>query len=269
MPSLTDQKYLKEKQYRNADRLKARAYLQQQFSTNSYSWWSWIFDHFRFPSESRILELGCGTGFLWSWNRERIEQKWRVTLSDLSLGMAKETRENLMNTNGNFYFAVLDAQNIPSGDEVFDAVIANHMLYHVPSLEAALSEIKRVLRPGGKFFATTIGKNHMHEMKAFRRKFYPLTAENDWDCIAEKFGLDNGEAILRQWFSEVQQWQYEDSLSVTEAEPMVAYIRSNIHNNVGKETDAEFRAYLKKVISVDGTIQITKESGLLEAKKAE
>ncbi len=55
-------------------------------------------------------------------------------------------------------FKEIDAQSIPFEDETFDAVIANHMLYHVPDRPKAIAEIKRVLKPGGRLIATTIGK---------------------------------------------------------------------------------------------------------------
>jgi len=266
MTRVTDQKYLQEKQYWNADRLNARAILQQQYSTNSYSWWSWIFDHYRLMEESRILELGCGPGLLWTGNKERIGKKWQVTLSDLTPGMVKTAREKLGTDVGNFTYAVLDAQRIPFEDNVFDAVIANHMLYHVPVLDNAMSEIKRVLRPGGKIYATTIGKNHMDEMKRWQKQFYPQPKETDWGCIADRFGLENGEELLSRWFSKVQQWRYEDSLEITETEPVIAYLRSYIHDKEGDAMDAKFRTYLEKRIAADGTVHITKDSGLFEAE---
>lgn len=63
-----------------------------------------------------------------------------------------------------FVYAVADAQALPFADATFDAVIANHMLYHIPDLPRALAEIRRVLKPAGRFYASTIGREHMHEL---------------------------------------------------------------------------------------------------------
>jgi len=52
-------------QYQNAKNLNARIQLHQRFSTNKYGWHRWVFDQFSFPPQSRILELGCGSGELW------------------------------------------------------------------------------------------------------------------------------------------------------------------------------------------------------------
>ena len=101
---------------------------------------------------------------MWKENANRIPPKWDITLSDLSSGMLDSAWRNLVVTGRNFKFKEIDAQKIPFEDETFDAVIANHMLYHVPDRPKAIAEIKRVLKPNGRLFATTIGKNHHREM---------------------------------------------------------------------------------------------------------
>ena len=56
---------------------------------------------------------------------------------------------------------VADAMDLPFEDASFDAVVAMWMLYHVPDLDVALAEVRRVLRPGGLFVAVTNGDAHM------------------------------------------------------------------------------------------------------------
>ncbi len=63
---------------------------------------------------------------------DRIPSTWDITLSDLSSGMLDSAWRNLVVTGRNYKFKEIDAQEIPFEDETFDAVIANHMLYHVP-----------------------------------------------------------------------------------------------------------------------------------------
>jgi ubiquinone/menaquinone biosynthesis C-methylase UbiE len=60
---------------------------------------------------------------------------------------------------------VADAAWIPLADGSMDAVIANHMLYHVSDRRRALAEIHRLLRPGGRLYATTNGLGHMAELR--------------------------------------------------------------------------------------------------------
>src|SRR6266498_3249918 len=165
MSKFTDQQYLKSDQYRDSSNLDARVVIHQRFSTNSYGWFKWVFDTLlKLPENTRILELGCGHALLWKENISRIPAGWNITLSDLSSGMLDAAWRNLAVTGSAFKFEEMDAQSIPYEAETFDAVIANHMLYHVPDRPKAIAEIKRVLKAGGRLLATTVGKNHMKEM---------------------------------------------------------------------------------------------------------
>ena len=131
MGNLSTQEYL-QWQYRDSSNLSARAGLHVRFSTEEYPWFQWVFDRFDIPDNGRVLELGCGTGLLWRENLGRIPRSWTVTLSDASQGMLQEAEQNLLHTDLNLAFRKVDAQSIPYEKDSFDAVVANHMLYHVP-----------------------------------------------------------------------------------------------------------------------------------------
>ena len=94
-----------------------------------------------------MLELGCGTGLLWRENLGRVPHGWNITPSDAFQGMVQEAQQCLLHTDLELTFEVVEAQSIPYEKHIFDVVIANHMLYHVPDLARALSEIRRVLKP--------------------------------------------------------------------------------------------------------------------------
>jgi SAM-dependent methyltransferase len=128
-----------EEQYRDASNLNARIALHVRFSTGQYGLHRWVFDRFDLPQQSRILELGCGTGRLWLQNLDRIPQEWDITMSDSSPGMPQEAHRNLQRAGRSFRFMVADAQAIPLADHSLEAVIANHTLYHVPDIALAIS----------------------------------------------------------------------------------------------------------------------------------
>ncbi len=144
--SVGDPRDLREDQYKDSSNLRARGALHARFSTNPHGWFRWVWDHVDLPQRSRVLELGSGPGVLWTGELHRVPDQCRVVLSDNSAGMVREARERLR-SESRFRFAVLDAQAIPFAAGAFDAIIANHMLYHVPDLSRTLSEIHRVLRP--------------------------------------------------------------------------------------------------------------------------
>jgi len=198
-PRKIDQEYLAN-QYRDGTNLNARIQLHQRFSTNPYGWFRWVFDQLDLPAQARILELGCGAGTFWLDNLDRIPPGWEVILSDFSAGMLLQAQQNL-SRHPYFAFEAIDAQSmpLPYEDEVFDSVIANHMLFHIPEKPPLFAEIRRILRPGGHFYATTIGERDLIEMAELIRKFEPDSEH--WDQMAESFTLENGAAQLSPWFS--------------------------------------------------------------------
>jgi len=266
MSKFTDQQYLKTDQYRDSTNLEARVMIHQRFSTNSYGWFKWVFDMLaKLPDNARILELGCGHALLWKENVHRIPAGWNVTLSDLSSGMLDAAWRNLVVTGRAFKFEEIDAQSIPYGDETFDAVVANHMLYHVPDRPKAIAEVHRVLKPGGRLIATTVGENHMHEIMDWFRRVH---ISNVWESFVVPFTLENGLEQLQPFFSAVALSRYEDSLHATELEPMMDYIRSGIRaNELSEDEFAKVQRDLEKELKERGRIFITKDSGLFEATK--
>ncbi|MEM7346516.1 MAG: class I SAM-dependent methyltransferase, partial [Chloroflexota bacterium] len=223
MSFVTDKQFLKTQQYKSGSNLNARIQLHQQFSTNKYDWPKWVFDHFLVAKSAHFLDLGCGTGYLWQQNIDRIADDWAITLSDFSAGMVQQAAASLGDKSNKFYFRMADAQHLPWADESFEVVIANHMLYHVPDRSRAFSEIKRVLKPEGKLYAATNGQHHIIELTQLIQEIDPDAREEDH---VDEFGLENGREQLSHYFPEINLYVYKDSLQVTEVEPLLAYIQS-------------------------------------------
>jgi ubiquinone/menaquinone biosynthesis C-methylase UbiE len=265
MLDITDREYLLKGQYRDASNLDARSQLHERFSVNRYGWHRWIFDQFLLAPESRILELGCGPGGLWGPNLDRIPPGWAITLSDFSPGMAQAAWRNLQASQRQFEYAVVDAQALPFGDASHDAVIANHMLYHVPDRSQALAEMRRILKPGGRFYAATNGKTHLQGLHDLVFRFTRGSAPIGKNPF-EAFALENGLDQIAQWFSGVAVRYYEDALVVTEAAPLVAYILSSLRwaALIGDKT-AELTRFVEQELAAHGAIRITKDSGLFTA----
>lgn len=272
MPKATDQGYLLAEQYVNADKLNVRSQLHQRFSTNTRGWMPWLFDQLLsldLPATCRVLELGTGPGDLWRFNSERIPAGWDVTLSDFSAGMLEETRRNLATTPHALTFEQVDAQAIPHADATFDLVVANHMLYHVPDRPKALAEIRRVLRPGGRLFASTASERNMSELGELLRRFDPSLPY--WGGrTMEIFSLENGEEQLRPCFAPIELRRYPDGLVITEAEPLVAYVCSMMTDAVPEgERVAAFRAFVQREIDAHGAIRVSKDAGVFVATRGD
>ena len=266
MSRLQDPDYLLTEQYRDASNLNARLRLHILFSTNQSNWFRWIFDQFNLPPHCRILELGSGPGDLWLENSYRIPAEWEITISDFSTGMVEKARQNLQNIAHRFTYRIIDAQAIPYPDEHFDAVIANHVFHHVPQINKAISEIRRVLKLGGLLYATSVGERHMAELPDLVSKFDPAVADQQ-KGEKNEFTLESGYARLREWFSVVQTLRQENSLVITEAEPLADYIMSMAWYRIIEERRDELKRFLEQeMVECGGAISISKDSGVFIAQ---
>lgn len=260
MAQLTDQAFLLQRQYADATNLEARVALHERYSLNRYGWQRWVFDQLDLPDGCCVLELGCGPAGLWVENQARVPDCWQVLLSDFSAGMLRQAARALGAAH-RFDLLRLDAQAIPLAVACVDAVIANHMLYRVPDLERALAECRRILRPGGRLVAATNGSSHLRELAEMTRDLQPdlpLTG------APSAFTLENGIDLLRCWFDHVSLLRYEDELEVTEAEPLVAYVRSLFGRRPPREDRfARLRLQVEQRLRREGSIRITKATGIL------
>ncbi|NOZ73109.1 MAG: class I SAM-dependent methyltransferase [Chloroflexi bacterium] len=260
--------YLLQHQYRNAANLQARIALHQQFSTNSYPWQRWVFDHLHLPEGARVLEIGCGPGQLWLENQDRIPASWDIILSDFSAGMLATARLNLRQIPRSFRYQRINAQAIPFISASFDAVIANHMLYHVPDRPRALAEIRRVLKPGGQLLAATNGARHMEELFALRQRLLPDVDRYPFQFNRIAFNLENGTEQLAPFFDDITIHHYKDDLIVTESAPLVAYVYSMLSGYALPTTfhDA-LTDTIEQEIKNSGAFYIHKYTGLFVAKR--
>lgn len=255
-------------QYRTSANLDARIALHARFSINPYPWMRWVFDRLTLPPVCRVLELGAGTASLWTTNQDRIPEGWDITLSDFSPGMLAQARAALSAVAHPFAFEVVDAQAIPYEDGVFDAVIANHMLYHVPNLPRALAEMRRVLKPDGLLITSTVGERAMAELWALVEPFRPGLWERV-RVLTANFNLENGAAQLGAYFKSIKRYDYVDGLIVTEVEPLLAYILSSQTLQKQPLSQAERLALQSEIaahIAAEGAIRITKIAGLFVAR---
>ncbi len=281
-------------QYKNSGNISARIDLHKNYSINKKGWFPWLFDEIGFNTyiESHkadakkksgkhnkitVLEIGCGNGALWRENLKKIPEDLHIVLSDVSLGMINDAENSLKKAAGksaklndifenNFEFMEFDSNTIPFEDESVDIVIANHMLFYFDKPDKVLSEVKRVLKKGGFLFASTYGSRHMKEITDLVKEF------DDRIALAAKdlyliFGLDNGEKILKKYFTNIEKNLYDDYLYVDKAEPLLEYIMS-CHGNQRRyipDKYKEFKAFVEK--KTRKGFKITKESGYFKAFK--
>lgn len=268
-------RYFRCDQYRDSRNLDARAELHRRFTVSAEeAWQRWVFTRLDLRPGERLLECGSGPGWLWRENLDRLPAGCYITLTDLSPGMIAEAQAALKEYPG-FAFREANVEALPFADESFDVIVANHMLYHLPDLERGLAEIRRVLKPGGRFFAATNGERHMAELHDLARQFLPQLPGGLGDILsvgpraALSFRLENGRDYLSSYFSWIDLHRYESRLAVTEAEPLLAYIASSseLQQMLRGDLRDKARQYLERQIAAQGAIHITKDAGMFAARK--
>jgi SAM-dependent methyltransferase len=245
-------------QYRTSVHLRARIDVHERFSTSPLSYPPWVFDGYDFGDDADVLEVGCGNGNIWRENLDRIPSGWRITLTDLSAGMVEEARAAL---GDRARFVSADVQELPFKDGSFDAVIANHMLFHVEDRARALYEIARVLRPGGQLRATTIGPGHLRRL----RELVPPRTGGQWEKTRERFTIETVRDELAPFFVDVELEAYPDSLEVTELEPLLDFVRSR--GDVEEEELYPLRSAAEAEIAERGSFHVAKDTSRVRARK--
>ncbi len=253
-------------QYKNAANLSARIRLHTLFSQNRQGWFPWVFEQCEIKEGMNILEIGCGDGSLWAENRDKIPANVTITLSDVSDGMIRDARRKIGSDDHRFSFRIFDCAHLPFPADSFDLVIANHVLFYVNDIPQVCREAHRVLKEGGRFICSTYSGRHMKEIGDLVTTLDERVALSA-DHLYEKFGLDNGEQLLSCAFPKAQQRIYQDSLEVTQPEPLIEYILS-CHGNQNQyllDRYKELRSFVEE--KTTPAFHITKEAGIFMCKK--
>jgi SAM-dependent methyltransferase len=158
----------------------------------------------------RVLEIGPGTGGFAARVAAALPGV-RLTAIDQSPRFVELTRARGIDAREG------DVQDLPFGDESFDVVAALWMLYHVPDVDKALAEIRRVLRPGGLFLAVTNGDGHLADLRR----------EAGGDAEVTGFSTQNGEDQLRAHFTDVARSDLRPRAVFADSAIAEAYLRSS------------------------------------------
>jgi ubiquinone/menaquinone biosynthesis C-methylase UbiE len=97
---------------------------------------------------SKVLDVGCGAGQLVAELNRRGYEAWGVDISEAMVNHAREQYESDR-------FRVADIEQLPFSDNSFDGIVCLGVLEYLNQDDAALREMWRVLKPGGRAIITT------------------------------------------------------------------------------------------------------------------
>jgi SAM-dependent methyltransferase len=216
----TDRDRLVGDAYKNSSAFLARAGLYR-FQRDGVDIRSWVLEQVEWAADACILDVGCGPGRYLAKIGESMPAAQPVGV-DLSFGMATEARPL-----GDV--VVADAQYLPFADAAFDGLIAAHMLYHVPEIEAAVHEFARVVHPEGSVLVVLNGKDHLREMRRLVRDAVGDLIGTDYVLparSAERFTIETANARLAVALEVLRCERLKRLVELPVAQPVVDYANS-------------------------------------------
>lgn len=141
-----------------------------------------LLDYLPEVDPTRVLDLGCGTGFFSPKLRSIYPQASLINL-DLALGMLRFSREHRFVSQAHWVCA--DAEALPLAEGSVDVVFSSLAIQWCENLPALMAEIQRVLTPGGRFVFATLGPDTLYELREAWRQADSFTHVNEFLSLDE------------------------------------------------------------------------------------
>lgn len=187
----------------------------------------WMLDTLSLQKGVKILDVGCGAGKQCFSFYSHLEGDCDITGGDVNESLLSQARiENPQKADGKVHFIELNFNqpfDLPSDD--FDLLSCCFAIYYAEDIPFTIGEMRRVLKPGGRLFATG-------PMPANKQVFYDIIREASGQPIPPMPGSSRySTAILdsvRQYFNAVELEIFENPLTFEAVDPFLAYTRASL-----------------------------------------
>ncbi len=140
-----------------------------------------------------VLDVGCGTGYTTQGILER-ENVYEVVGIDMNPVQLCRAAKNLNSAKSRATLERADAENLPFGDRVFDAVVSVGAIEYFPDPEKALKEMARVAKSGAPVVVG--GPDYAWFSKFGLNRFFYTPSAGEVKVFFQKAGLVNLESVL-------------------------------------------------------------------------
>jgi SAM-dependent methyltransferase len=210
--------------YTTDEALRIRQEIHDRYTVPAIDFPAWALGCLNWRGDESVLDVGCGPGS-WYTSLKRKLPGVAYTGIDLHAGM-------LLNHPNSKATLVADAQHLPFADHSFDVLMANHMMFHVPDIDLAIREFRRVLKPDGIFMATTNSVHNMPELQVLIRRAVTLLVPPGTTHVqvplpsSDRFTLETGTRMLSRYFQGVVRYDLPGMLVFPSVDPVMAYLES-------------------------------------------
>ncbi|QNF35412.1 methyltransferase domain-containing protein [Adhaeribacter swui] len=122
-------------------------------------------------AQGKVLEIGFGSGLNLPFYPEHIKQ---IDTVDSNAGMQPLAQKNIAQSAIQVKQHTLSAEQLPFADNTFDTVVSTWTLCSIPDVAQALSEIKRILKPEGRFLFVEHGLSPEVKVQKWQHRLNPV-----------------------------------------------------------------------------------------------
>lgn len=186
----------------------------------------WMLDLLDPQPGIKILDVACGAGKQCLSFHNRLQGQAQITGGDVNQDLLKQARENNAKVGNAWNIIELDFnQRFPFEDNTFDLESCCFAIYYAENIPFTISEMHRVLKPGGRLFTTG-------PMPANKQLFYDIIREATGKTIPPMPGSSRYASeiygTMEKLFSKVEQHIFENPLTFTDAAPFMVYTRASM-----------------------------------------
>lgn len=249
--------------------LNARIRAHRLYSERRVDFYAWVVAHVPWQGGERVLDVGGGTGAYFPYYREHTSF---VVSLDASGQMVAEARRNVRGEA----LLVADAVALPFADATFHVVFANHVLFFVDEISAALRECRRVLQSGGIFVAATNTADSQAALYEVHARALAPIGRRPQPPPHARFSVESGLPLVRQIFGNARANILENAFRFPTVDAALDYYLSGPINLVEgsgltpaerEAVTAEFSRMVKDIIARDGFWRVPKNAGVIMARK--
>lgn len=244
--------------------------LSIQDNDNELTYDNWLFEKIELQPDQKVLELGCGSGSFWLNHQESIINHQNISICDMDEEIIEKGKTCLNEANLELDIQLVNFNKLPYENNTFDKVIADHVFYHLKKLDAVLDQIMRVLKPGGKLLATSLGENHIRVLENFLQVFDDRISLPT-KTLKTTFGVGSGAKKLSQYGS-LKIEVFDNVICYNSGKDIYDLVMklkpySNIENYINEYNKAKFISFVDQIIENQGVFAIEIQTILFEVTK--